>query len=286
MHEYIFTDAAIPTPVECLNVPLAPYSVRHEMILLRHRSPFLCQSEAEFNALTHPEQVFAIMLAVQTCADVSAFRFPLSRWLWRRFLQPQDYPLAIAEFRNYLSAGRALLPTLSPGVKEDADAYEIANNGEKMTTGRALGAPLLAQLINYGIREFRLSYDDVLDTPLAHLANLYFTHLESNGCMSIENGAEADARAQMARNLAEVESETAAAEAAWQAATTLEAQAAAYAAHPRIGSLFAKAWHTTETEEAQHALVKAWGIVAETELRTAGIDPQTLKPITEEPCPA
>jgi hypothetical protein len=282
MHEYIFTDAAIPTPVECLNVPLAPYSVRHELILLRHRSPFLCQSEAEFNALTHPEQVFAIMLAVQTCAAKRIW-FP---WLWRKFIRREDYPLAIAEFRNYLAAGRALLPTLSPSVKEDADAYEIANNGEKMTSGRSLGAPLLAQLINFGIREFRLSYDDVLDTPLAHLANLYFAHLESNSCMSIENGAEADARAQMARNLAEVESETASAEAAWRAATTPEAQAAAFAAHPRIGSLFAKAWHTAETEEAQHALVKAWGIVAETELQRAGLDPKTFKPITEESCPA
>ena len=280
MHEFAFTDAAIPTPVECLNVPLAPYSVRHEMILLRHRSPFLCQSETEFNALTHPEQVFAIMLAVQTCAAKRIW-FP---WLWRKFIRREDYPLAIAEFRNYLAAGRALLPALSSANKADADAYEMANNGEKMIAGRALGAPLLAQLINYGIREFRLSYDDVLDTPLAHLANLYFAHLESNGCMFIENGAEADARAELAKTLSTIETETAAAEAAWQAATTPEAQAAAYAAHPRIANLFAKAWYMATSAEAQRELVTTWGIVAETELRRNGIDPQTLNPITEEPC--
>ena len=265
MHELTFADAAIPAPAECLGLPLAPYCLRHELVLLRHRSPFLCLTVDEFNAQPRPQQVFAISFAAQICAARSPGWF----WQWRK--RGQDYALAVAEFRNYLAAGRNLLPALSSSDDRDKEAYEIANNGEKMTAGRPLGSPLLAQLIHFCIAEMRLTYEEALESPFAHVGNLYFANLEAKGSLYVENHAEAAARAEMVAKRAEVVSETEQARKDWETATTDEAKAAAYAKNPRIGNLFAAEWYQAADGTARDALVAKWGIVAETELANAGI---------------
>lgn len=258
MHELTFADAAIPQQVTILGLPLAPYCLRHELILLRQRSP--CLSEEGFNAMTYSQQVFAVTLSVQLCAAKKA------GWLWK--FKRHDYALAIAEFRNYLNEGRKLLPALSSSNEADKDAYEIANNGEKMTAGRSLGSPLIAQLIHFCIAEMRLSYEEALESPFAHVGNLYFSNLESKGSLYIENQSEMDARADLAEKRREVKDEKEIARKEWEAATD---KAAAYAKNPRIGNLFADEWHSAENEEQREKVFNKWGIVAETELAKAGI---------------
>ena len=260
MHELTFADAAIPAPAVVLGLPLAPYSLRHELLLLRHRSPFLCLSLEEFNTQPRPQQVFAITFAAQLCAA----RAP--GWFWR--FRRHDYTLAVAEFRNYLAEGRKLLPALSSADEHDKEAYEIANNGEKMTAGRPLGSPLLAQLLHFCIAEMRLTYEEALDSPFAHVGNLYFANLESKGSLYVENHAEAAARAEMVAKRAEVKSENEQARREWETATD---KAAAYTKNPRIGNLFAADWYAANTDAERDALVERWGIVAETELAKAGI---------------
>lgn len=271
MHDLQFADAAIPAPLECLGLPLATYTVRHELLLLRHRSPFLCGSTAEFNALPKPQQVFALTLAVQICAERPA------GWLWRWRQRRVDYPLAIAEFNNYLDAGRRLLPTLNSNEQEDRDVFEMCNNGEKMTKGRSLGSPFVAQLITFALVKLRLNYQEALDSPFAHLGNLYFAHLESEGGLSIENSTETKCRAERAEDRRKINDETAQAKAAWLAAKTPAEQAAAYEKYPRIGNFFAAEWRMVTTDPERDALVARWGIVAERELEKAGIT-RTPKP--------
>ncbi|MEI6077234.1 MAG: hypothetical protein WCS94_16760 [Verrucomicrobiota bacterium] len=263
MHEIAFADAAIPTPAECLGLPLANYCLRHELVLLRHRSPFLCASEAEFNHLPKPVQVFAVSFAAQQCAS----RKPGYFWHWRR----HDYALAIAEFRNYITAGRKLMPSLSSADDADKETYEIANAGEKMSGGRPLGSPLLAQLIHFCINDLRLTYEDALESPFAHVGNLYFAKLEAAGSLYIENHKEAEVRAEMVRQRAEVKALNDEARKQLSKARTPEARAEAYALNPRIGNLFAQEWYAASTDEQRDALVEKWGTVAETELAKAGI---------------
>jgi hypothetical protein len=263
MHEIAFADAAIPLPAECLGLPLAIYSLRHELILLRHRSPFLCASETEFNQMPAPEQVFAITFAVQQCAA----RKP--GWFWCH--RKHDYTLAIAEFRNYLAAGRKLMRSLSSADETDKETYEIANAGEKMSGGRPLGSPLLAQLIHFCINDLRLTYAEALESPFAHVGNLYFAKLEAAGSLYIENQKEAEVRAEMVQQRAEVKALNDEARRQLSTATTPAARAEAYAANPRIGKLFAEEWYAASTDDQRDALVLKWGAVAEAELDKAGI---------------
>lgn len=264
MHELEFADAAIPAPTECMGLPLAPYCLRHELVLLRHRSPFLCLTVGEFNAQPPPQRVFAVTFAAQICAAPSPDKALETN-------RDQDYALAVAEFRNYLAAGRSLLPALSSSDDRDKEAYEIANNGEKMTAGRQLGSPFIAQLIHFCLAEMRLTYEEALESPFAHVGNLYFAHLEAKGSLYVENHAEAAARAEMTAKRAEVVNETEQARQEWETATTHEAKSAAYAKNPRIGNFFAAEWYQATDDAARDALVERWGIVAETELAKAGI---------------
>lgn len=269
MHETVFADSALPPAMECLGLPLADYTLGHELVLLHKRSPFLLLTRAEFDALPMTEQVSAITFAVQVCARQPAFRWPFSAFLWRR--RRHDYALAIVEFRIYLMANRQLMPCLSSDQEADAEAYEIANKGDKMSGGRQPGSPFLAQLINFCLDNLRLTYQEALESPFGVTANLYFAAMEAKGQMIVENQKETDARAEMAKHRAEVEAENARARQEWAAATTPEEQKAAYERNPRIGMVFGAEWRAATDDAARAALVERWGIVAITELERAGI---------------
>ncbi len=86
MHELEFADAALPEPIRCLLLPLAPYCLRHELILLRKRSPFLCLTQIQFDALDRTPQIHALVFAVMVCAR----RQPWLAALWRRRIRSAD----------------------------------------------------------------------------------------------------------------------------------------------------------------------------------------------------
>lgn len=274
--------------MECLNLPLATYTLGHELVLLRQRSPFLCLSRSEFDGLPYPQQVLAITLAVQICAAPAAFRWPFSAFLWRH--RSHDYSLAIADFRNYLTANRQILPALSAENKAEAEAYEIANKGEKISAGRPLGSPLIANLINYCLTELRLDYQEALASPFGVTANLYFSALEAKGRIYIENHNEKTIRAEMEANRNDLKQKSSAAHTALAACQSVAEREAAYEKNELIGNLFANEWRLAETEEARQQIFNKWGNVAITELQRAQIDPAPYmnartQPITSNPQP-
>lgn len=267
MHEIEFADAALPAPVTLLGLLLRPYALGHELVLLRQRSPFLCLNWEEFNAQPIPQQIAAVAFAIQICA----VRPPRWNRYWRWQNRHADWPLIIAEFRNYLLAGRAMLPLISSSEESDREAYEIANGETMITGGRGLGSPLLANLINFCLGELRLTYADALESPFGLTASLYFAKLEAAGQVYVENHREATARREMTENRAEVKRLNQEARAQWAACTTPEEQAAAYAKNSRLGTVFAVDWYEATTDAARHAAFEKWGIVAKTELERAGI---------------
>ncbi len=225
MHELAFADATRPTPVSVLKLPLRTFTLGHELLLLRQRNAFMLLPESDFNALLWPWQRLQLQRAVLVCyrdweGNQKPERF-LKLWNW--FTRNADLRVAIADFRNYLAEHRQLLPSLSSDVPEDAEAYQIANRGEEIGGGRSLGAPMLAQLVNFA-QERRLGtelgFQTLWDVPYALAGNLYFTDLERNGQMHIENFREREEREAMAKHRADVANEKAAEAAAAAAGKT------------------------------------------------------------------
>lgn len=228
MHDLAFADTARPTPVRVLGLTLRDYSIGHELFLLRERNPFLCATRDEFNQFPPHEQVYAIKRAALICsrpwrlnvgAELGTYKEPhLRLWAWAIRWELHNVPLAIADFRNYLAEACKLLPLLSSSVPEDAEAYEIANKGEKLGSGRALGSPFMAQLMVYLAKmphpERFVGPEDhpIYDFPYNLGANLYFTQLEQEGGVYVENQEEAWVRERMAQERAEAARERAEAE--------------------------------------------------------------------------
>lgn len=268
MHELQFAEAAVPFPATVMDIPLRPYSLGHELILLARHNPILCLAREDFDRLSSLQQIHALMFALEVCAPQRP-----RWWLWKILHRQPNWALGVAEFRNYLEAGRRSLPVLSAENKEDAEAYDIANGGDGLEAGRELGSPTIAHLIHYAIAELRLTHAEALESPYGYVAGLYLAQLEAKGQLFVENTKEATVKAEMKAELEFVQAEKAAARAAWDAAGTDEtAQRVAYAAHPRIGNLFADDWYAAgESDAARSAVVEKWGFVAETELAKANI---------------
>lgn len=209
MHEFSVADAFRPAPAAVLGLPLEPYSIGHELLLLRRRNAFLTLSAYDFAALEFWKQLHAIHELIWICSDPYSARdrFEQPSWFavglrwneWKRrrwvkrqkHLLPEDYALAEADVRNYLNEAHPIIPT--PG-KHAIDVLYPEDNSK----GRAFGQPLLISLYHFVIdlpAQERPAC--AWDYPFARAMWLFFGKLESNGAFRIENFDERDEQSVM-----------------------------------------------------------------------------------------
>ncbi len=102
---------------------------------------------------------------------------------------------------------------LNASNDDDCAAYEIASQGEKLETGgRALGSPFLSQLLFFIANDLRTPFPAAYDFNYSLAGNLYFTKLENDGRLHLENAKEAETKRELAEHRAAVEKEEAEAE--------------------------------------------------------------------------
>lgn len=189
MHELPFADAVRPTAVSVLHLPLRPYSVGHELILLSRRNPLVLLSTAEFAKLPGEEQRMAVIFAADCCcqswAEYHAEYNCLQRWRinrkwaqWSAAIAGADFPLAIADWRNYRAAGADAFPT-----------EEMPNTGAEF---RYFGQPELASLLNWLTITCGLTELQAFDYPLGLARMRRLAWLECDGNVRIQNATEAE----------------------------------------------------------------------------------------------
>jgi hypothetical protein len=235
VHEPIFCDAVRPAGRVCLRLPLRTYSIGHEILLWRQRNPLLTLTAAAFSSLPIEDQKSWLRKAVLICSNDWRGNFRRQRWLavWRYFTEGCDYGWETLEFQMYLMEQRTLLKTLSAAVPLEAEAFEIANAGEKLAMGRPLGSPLAAQLLNFVMRRaLHLALDDrggwakfwrpatIYDAPFAQSANLMLAELECEGRLHVENEREREEREHLVAANAEIDAQAGEMKSAWALAAT------------------------------------------------------------------
>lgn len=206
MHDLSFADAVRPVRVRVLKLDLREYSLGHEALLLSGRNALLLSRPEAFAELPMEQQVFAVKTAALICSSTWKENQKPSRWLrlWSWATRKANYPLAIADFQNYLAAGRVLPPA------PDSHACEVLY-GKEDDKGRTLGSPMLAQLYNWVAHNRELFHmEHPWDAPYALAGTLYFAALETEGRARIENAAEADERLAFEKIQEEVAAEEAA----------------------------------------------------------------------------
>lgn len=139
MHEAALAQAALPVPSRILRLPLLPYSLGHELFLIRCGNPLVCLSEPEFDQLPIARQIEAISLAALACCQTwreNTTQRHRWLWLWHFLNRRANWALAIADFRNYREAGGLAFKAELP-------------SGEHTGPVRFLGAPELLILYQF-----------------------------------------------------------------------------------------------------------------------------------------
>jgi hypothetical protein len=189
MHDLPFADAIRPAAVSVLKLLMLNYSVGHEIILLSRRNPLVTLGQEEFAKLPGQEQRTAIIFAADACSQTWAeYHSEFSakekkqiekKWAdWRTAIADADYPLAIAEWRNYRTAGAQSFPT-----------EEMPSSGGDY---RYFGQPEIAGLLNFLTITCRLTQTEAFDFPLGLARMRHLAWLESTGGVRIQNQIEAE----------------------------------------------------------------------------------------------
>jgi hypothetical protein len=224
VHELSAADALRPSPVCILNLPLSEYSLGHELLLFRRRNALVILSETAFSELDFALQIHAIREAVWICSDSFSARdrFERPSWFmagfrwneWKRkrwakrlkHLTLQDYALAAAEFRNYLSEAQSCPPIPTK------HAISVLYPDDKNEHGRGFGQPFFLTLYQFviGLPKDEWVCATAWDFPYARALWLYFAKCEAEGAYRIENAKERQVQAELEQFEREIAEEKAA----------------------------------------------------------------------------
>lgn len=214
MHDEAFADAARPAPRCLLSLPLLPYSIGHEIILLSKRNPIVCLTLEDFAKLPIERAVASVINAADVCSmnwreNHEFFHTFLDKWRikrqwqrWEKANKHTDWALAIADFRNYRLEG-----STCPRITDNRFSESPAE-GEG---GRSFGSPFLARLIVF-LRKSGVANAEVMDYPMGRAAFEYLAAQEDENRVQVENETEAATRIEFDRLANEIKAEHAAKE--------------------------------------------------------------------------
>lgn len=204
MHELSFSETVCAPRHVVLKLPLSDFSIGHNLLLSCARNPLLWSSDAHFNALPFEEQVRWLIEAVLVCATSYKARKKLNEpsvfgwrarlhlsdvalWHWfRKFGAHTDWAAEIALFRNYINSSRVIT---NYDQRREGFPFLPCTTADG-ATGRALGGPYEAALIQFLIAHLRLTEEEALEYPLGAAQMHYLTHMEREGALKIINAAE------------------------------------------------------------------------------------------------
>lgn len=151
--------------------------------MLKIRSPLRCYKDDDFNSLDYAEQVMSVRQAAWICGNTwrenHAEKFAgVKIRIWSWLTRNENYPLAIAEFRNYLTDGMT-----GPGFARPAEDSE----------SREMGAPELSLLYQFAAKNRDVFGEGELwDLPLSLVKFHYYSTLEADGKCRLLNSSDVD----------------------------------------------------------------------------------------------
>jgi hypothetical protein len=187
--EAAFLEAAAPTPVVLLHQQLEPYSLGHEIMLQRFRSPFVLDPERE-EGLPDPRipQVQDLFLAVAICCqhfdEVRAFftsnqiDSQISKWA-KQCGQFDPAPIMV-ELQEYIVKGSDIPP------------FRLIKNRQRSRRG---GAPWIAIIFYTLTRWLHFSRTEALNCPYGLAQWLYCIHWERDGGLQLVTQEDEDTEA-------------------------------------------------------------------------------------------
>jgi hypothetical protein len=174
MHEPLFSRAALPAPAAVCGIPLRPYSLGHELFLIRELNPFVTGEEVLPGDLM--QAVWVCSSTFEECRDAHAsWLYLLKVWLVSRRIKKCDFKSETTAFRAYRADG-----SLEFKLSEIA----TPNNAP---TPRPAGAPWLLRLHQFMVSQYRLTISQAWDFPLGEAKMRWASFWEQEGGLNIYN---------------------------------------------------------------------------------------------------
>jgi hypothetical protein len=177
MHEPLFAQAALPAETTICGVPLRPYSLGHELYLIREKSPLLFGGEA-----LPPDLFQAIWICGSTWNEMQRPGYLDWLKLWiidRRVRKCGDCAEEIEAFLQYRANGCLEFPL-----------SEIAKPSSGPSPRQA-GAPFIGRLHHFLVTQYRLSIAEAWDFRCGEAKMRWMTHWEQEGGLDIYNDHDA-----------------------------------------------------------------------------------------------
>jgi hypothetical protein len=167
-HEPLLRRAAMPAPTRVLGLPLRPYSIGHELLLTSEDRPAQTQLQA-------------LAAAVLICSNTfeenrrmpSDLLLTLKIKLWNRRIRKMDLARELLAFAAYRNEGSLEFPL-----------SEFDSSG---SSGHAPGSPLILQLQQFMMLNFRLSENEAWDYPFGLAKQRWCAFYEREGGLRIKN---------------------------------------------------------------------------------------------------
>ncbi len=191
MHEPLLALAALPAPTIVCGLLLRPFSLGHQLYLIRE-NPVFSGSAVHGSTVTDTEFA-ALIAAVLICSQswdesrrmTQDRLLPLKLWIWKRRLrravnrEPLNRITWLLTFHRYLEAGAIEFPL-----------SEIARP-DRPSVSRSPGCPFLLRLHSWIMRELRLTESQAWDYPLGLAKMRWACHWEQESGLDIYNAHDA-----------------------------------------------------------------------------------------------
>ncbi len=172
MHEQLLAQAAVGAPTSILGLALRPYSLGHELWLIRQNNPLVAGGQVSRASLFE-----AILICCEDWQGASAMNtdwlMPLKLWIWRKRTRKQITALAVEEFRHYRAMGSLCFKVNG------------AQSGQK--TPRPPGAPFLLRLHMFLMEQFHYTEAQAWDHPFGLAMMKWCAHWENKEALEIYN---------------------------------------------------------------------------------------------------
>lgn len=182
MHEPLLALAALPAPTVVLGMLLRPYSLGHELFLIREGSPFApgATQKPELGDLYR-----AVLICCQTWQETREMPFEplatLKLWLWKKRMgSGVDFDAERAAFLSYQAQGSLEFPL-----------SDVARPG-RGSAPRIAGSPFLLRLHGFVMENLRKSEAEAWDYPLGLAKMRWACFWEQQDGLDVYNAHDAE----------------------------------------------------------------------------------------------
>ncbi len=178
MHEPLLSRAALPAPTIVLGLTLRPYSIGHELYLIREQNAIATGGKPRQSDLAQAALICCNTWAEnqKLCRDLL---FPIKAWAWKRRARKCIFEVELEAFKDYRAEGSLSFPP--SGISR-----------HDSTPGTPPGAPFVLRIYQHVISHRLASPATAWDYPMGLGVMQWQCHWESEGRLEIYNEDEAE----------------------------------------------------------------------------------------------